>query len=559
MDALMPWIDAIGWTLLHFLWQGAAIGVAYAAARSLLAREASDARYLLGLGALALLALTPLLTLARLWPAAADVAPAGAAWLDAPAASAAAAGIDLAALVGTLLPWLVAAWLLGVCVLAARALREWHRLDRILRRGAAAHARIDAMLAAIKQRLHFPHRVRALISAQVDTPMLVGWLRPVIVLPAAVALGFPRAHVELILAHELGHLRRRDHLVNLVQTAVETVLFYHPVVHWISREVRNERELCCDRLVLRTLDGEAHQYARMLAALEELRLATPMMLAANGGELLARVQRIVGVATPRVVAVEGRAAGRWLLLAGAMLALWAVVAHRPAEVLVAAAPAADWLVPQWSAPVHDVATAVAPPLPWRAARVAPDAAPVPPVVAAAPPATAVVRSASRLDEAAPVAVAARLAASTAALPVAAAPAAPSIVTPATPPADRLTPAPAAPVAVHTVAPAYPGSVLAARVSVEASFAIAPDGSVRDIHLHGAADRSFKRAAELALRQWRFDPASLGADSARRYSQTFVFAPAMELAGGDGCQRQTGSMLCRAAATEPDAGARASGI
>src|SRR6185436_16440590 len=98
-----------------------------------------------------------------------------------------------------------------------------------------------------------------------------GWLRPGILLPAAVALGFPAAQIELILAHELGHVRRWDYVVNLVQVVIETVLFYHPVVHWISRELRHEREICCDEMVLRVTRGHPHVYARTLASLEELR------------------------------------------------------------------------------------------------------------------------------------------------------------------------------------------------------------------------------------------------------------------------------------------------
>lgn len=532
MSTLLPWIDAVGWTLLHFLWQGVLIGIAWAAARGLLAREASSARYRLGLGALALLAATPLLTLARLWPGAttpeAAAAIVGAATaLTTPAASTGDPAIQ------TLLPWLVALWLAGVGVLALRALREWHRLDRIVRRMASAHAHIDAMLEAVKARCGFAHRVRALVTAQVDTPMLIGWLRPVILLPAAVALGFPRQQVELILAHELGHLQRHDHLVNLLQTALETVLFYHPVVHWISRDVRNERELCCDRLVLRALDGRSHEYARTLAALEELRLATPMMPAATGGELLVRVQRIVGVPVAHST-IERRSSGRWLLPAIALLALWVGVAQRPVERLVASMPGSDWVELRMSAPAYrDLA------LPrWQAPRVAVDAVAEPagsaPSVVASSAAAAATRSIATMPAptAAPVVAADPLPAPAASL----APA----------PADAPLPAaaPPKPRIVRSVAPAYPGSVIAARIEVEASFAIAADGSVRDVRVQGRADRSFRRAVEQALRQWRFDPASLGADSAARYVQTFVFAPPAELAGDDGCQRQTGSMLCR---------------
>src|SRR5690606_4059756 len=152
------------------------------------------------------------------------------------------------------------------------------------------------MLQAVAQRFGEVGPVRVLISSRIDTPTLIGWLKPVILLPTAVAIGFPRHQLELILAHELAHLRRHDHLVNLAQVVVETVLFYHPVVHWISREVRHEREICCDQLVLRVTDEQPAEYARTLAALESMRQApSQLALAATGGRLVDRVRRILGL------------------------------------------------------------------------------------------------------------------------------------------------------------------------------------------------------------------------------------------------------------------------
>ena len=135
-------------------------------------------------------------------------------------------------------------------------------------------------------------------------------------------------------------------------------------------------------------------------------------------------------------------------------------------------------------------------------------------------------------------------------PVAVAAVSPPIATPvakATPePAVAETAHAAKPVPVHTVAPEFPGYARLERVNVDASFTIAADGSVRDIRLQGRADDAFKREAERALRQWRFDPASLPANHGLRYSQTFVFAPPVESSSREGCVRQTGSMVCRQA-------------
>ncbi len=129
--------------------------------------------------------------------------------------------------------------------------------------------------------------------------MVVGYLRPMILLPASVLTGLTPAQLESLLAHELAHVRRHDWLVNAVQVVVETFLFYHPAVWWLSSRIRDERELCCDDIALKVI-GDKATYGRMLLALEELRHATtrdaltvPASLAATGGSLVARIRRLM--------------------------------------------------------------------------------------------------------------------------------------------------------------------------------------------------------------------------------------------------------------------------
>src|SRR5262249_31480014 len=130
--------------------------------------------------------------------------------------------------------------------------------------------------------------VRLLESTAIEVPAVLGLLRPVILLPASAVTGLTPAQLEMILAHELAHIRRHDFLVTLFQSAVETLLFYHPAVWWISRQVRIERENCCDDLAV-AVCGTPLQYARALARLEELRAeALPLAVSANGGSLMER-------------------------------------------------------------------------------------------------------------------------------------------------------------------------------------------------------------------------------------------------------------------------------
>ena len=139
--------------------------------------------------------------------------------------------------------------------------------------------------------------VKLLVSARVAVPALIGWLRPVILLPPSVLAELPPEHLELILAHELAHLRRCDYLLNLLQTAIETLLFYHPAVWWVSYQIRMERESCCDEQV--TATGNRLSYARALTALAELcreprRLgSSDLALRADGGSFSARIRRVL--------------------------------------------------------------------------------------------------------------------------------------------------------------------------------------------------------------------------------------------------------------------------
>ena len=557
MNALTPWIHALGWTLLHFLWQGVLVGIAFAAARALLPKANCRARYATGLAALAALALWPLATLIALRPqfdADVEAIDLGAANI---VQAAPVQAFDLLARLDQALPWLVLLWGVGVLAMAARTVQQWHALSLVARRWAHAQADLDAMMLGLTRRFGFVRRVRVLVSGRVDTPMLFGWIKPVVLLPAAVVLGFPRHQIELILAHELGHLRRYDHVVNLAQALLENLMFYHPVVHWISREVRDERELCCDELVLQLTSGEPREYARTLASLEELRhTAGSLALAANGGELLERVRRIVGMPAPRI-GVERRASGRWLLVAfglGAALLVVQRIERATGHALTTPRLAVSWLGGLDAAGLLPrVAPMDAFHLPRL--RLAPINLPAAEVAASVPAAVAATSAKATLAPEAVVSTRSAIAPTPAATPAPTAVVPPATTTYAQKPTElasipveqRVPVETGAirqrkPVAMHTVAPTFPSFAHTESSRVEVSFGIAADGSVRDIRFAQGGDGAFERAAEKALKQWRFDPATLPADGGIRYTQVFVFAKSR--ASGERCILATGSRICR---------------
>ena len=156
--------------------------------------------------------------------------------------------------------------------------------------------------------------------------MVIGWLRPVVLVPTAALAGLPPAQLEALLAHELAHVRRHDYLVNLLQAVVETLLFYHPAVWWVSRQVRAEREHCCDDIAVSVCDRV--DYVSALSALAAIAAPPRLALAATDGRLVSRVRRLL-----RREPAEQGAASVWLSAAVAI----ALVVSIPA-----AMAALDW-------------------------------------------------------------------------------------------------------------------------------------------------------------------------------------------------------------------------
>ena len=170
--------------------------------------------------------------------------------------------------------------------------------------------------------------MRAYESTLADVPSVVGWLRPVILVPASAFLQLAPHQLEALLAHELAHVRRHDYLMNLLQSCVETLFFYHPGVWWVGRRMREERENCCDDVAV-AVCGDPMVYARALADLEQFRGAVPKLaMAANGGSLFNRIERLIAPRpTTRFTTPVGITALTLLLVAGAFM--WA--AQQPAS------------------------------------------------------------------------------------------------------------------------------------------------------------------------------------------------------------------------------------
>ena len=335
-----PAAQAIGWALLHFIWQGTLVGVVTALALAGLRKGAADVRYVVAAIGLSLMVTLPAVTAIQFWRSATPAPVSGAieySILQRPASasqpivmnarqtsreSAPSSSRMLDSIrIEQWLPLLVMAWLTGVIVLSLRLMSGWLWVQRLKSHGTSPASDDWPHIAQrLCRRLHIARHVRLLESTIVDVPTVIGWMKPVILMPASVLAGLNPHQLEAILAHELAHIRRHDYLVNLLQTVVETLLFYHPAVWWLSRRIRAERENCCDDLAV-SLCGDPYTYARALADLEGLRSPRrPLVMAANGASLVQRVRRLLGAPNH-----EGRAPG-WLAGGASVLVLLGLAA-----------------------------------------------------------------------------------------------------------------------------------------------------------------------------------------------------------------------------------------
>jgi beta-lactamase regulating signal transducer with metallopeptidase domain len=324
-----PWVERLGWTLVQFLWQGTLIAGLYAIARRRLAcSNYAQVRYVLACVTLAAMVAAPIATfgvsslskpvLASAFIAGISRAPAvtGPTTVSVPFESLPSAASP--AWRDDLMPWLVMAWFAGAIALWLRLIGGWAVATRMRSTWVReVPTEWKEALDVLRARVRVSAPVRMLISALVQVPTVVGWLRPAILLPIGALTGLAPEHITALLIHELAHIRRRDYLINVLQSVAEALLFYHPAVWWVSSHIRTERELCCDDVAV-AIGGDTLTYVDALAGIESRRPEhlTPS-LAADGGSLPDRIARLLG--QTRAPARNVPAAG--MLVCGILIAI----------------------------------------------------------------------------------------------------------------------------------------------------------------------------------------------------------------------------------------------
>ncbi|PYQ41200.1 MAG: regulator, partial [Acidobacteria bacterium] len=307
ITAMPHWLSphamhALGWSLLHFLWQGTALAALAAVLMALCRR--SSARYVVGVSVLVLMSLAPLVTLWYLQQN--EVASNGrnssplvsAAWpLATSTNSSAVSSQTLRVSSSDAIAWLVQAWLFGVAIFSLRSAGGFVLLERERRkRSSVVSERVLEICYTLQDHLGISRTIQYCECKWLQAPAVIGWFRPVVFLPATALTGLSEDQLQAVIAHELAHIQRLDAFVNVFQVCVETLLFYHPAVWWLNKRIRAEREHCCDDIAV-SLCGDAVEYARALTLMEQWRSAPVFAMAANRGPLTDRIMRVLGLKT----------------------------------------------------------------------------------------------------------------------------------------------------------------------------------------------------------------------------------------------------------------------
>jgi len=307
-------VRQIGWVLVHFLWQGLTAAAIMWAVLKVLGKSPASVRYIAACIGMLLMTSAPAITLIALHepkasPPAAQVVESNAVrHFEAAPEKLIVLTDDIAAeplqkplhavlaeRLETALPWFVIAWAAGAAGLSLWYLGGWCQLQKLRLIGTTAVSpHVAEETAALAERLGVKRAVRISESILVQVPTMIGWLKPVILLPATALTGLDEMQLRAMIAHELAHIKRHDYLVNIVQTAFEILGFYHPAVWWMSRQIRIERENCCDDMAAELLQDRT-AYAKALFSMEEIRIQQlALAMRASGGSLIDRIGRLLG-------------------------------------------------------------------------------------------------------------------------------------------------------------------------------------------------------------------------------------------------------------------------
>ncbi len=302
-----PFLYSLSLTLVHFLWQGLLVALILKSLLYIIDKNKSKLRYTLATFAMLTNAILAVLTFTMAYP---DTSFGINSYLSPIALTSLVNELTqqnalltyqelLPSILAYSLPYLSLLWLATIAILSGKLLIEIRNVNNL-----PMHSSIPPSLALsvrfdeLAKQLKLAKTPKLLISLKAEVPMAIGWLKPVVLLPASMVTGLNAAQLEMLILHELAHIRRHDYLVNFLQTLIELLFFFHPSVHWIGKQMRNEREYCSDDIAVQHC-GDAIAYAHTLTdtaslcAKSHFHTIPTMAMAASGGDLKERVLRLV--------------------------------------------------------------------------------------------------------------------------------------------------------------------------------------------------------------------------------------------------------------------------
>lgn len=327
------WSEPLVWTLLHSLWQGLVIMLVMIAVLRIIPSRYSSARYSISISALALMLIVSLGTYAYLsWGNLSATAQVGAMAFkisnhitaDVRQPSTGLMG-QVQSFIGSNIALITALWMMGAFLFSLRLASGFIYISAVRSRAEVIDEHWSEYIGELAERINLKRVVAIAKSAQIQVPFVIGYFKPLILIPSSMISGLSVEQLEAILVHELMHIKRNDYLVNIVQSFIESALFFNPFVWAVSAMIRTERENCCDDEVIK--HSNALAYAHALTHLEELKLSHASLtvsLADNKNQLLKRIKRIMERSVQNY-SLKERLVPVVLLVVGLICASWLTI------------------------------------------------------------------------------------------------------------------------------------------------------------------------------------------------------------------------------------------
>ncbi len=331
IETLLPAqvVEAFGWMILHSLWQGAVISVFLGLIMILTNKFSAKSRYFIAVAAFLFMPVVSVFTFLKNYQPLIAVQSTRLSALtmhNAPAfqmkpdneqppaigsVTESEKGLSMKEYrkyFSQHIPLIVTIWFLGMLVFALKFLGGLAYIQRL------KHYRIHQVTEEwqktfdkLCKTIHIQRAVKIVQSAMVKVPMVIGFFKPVVLIPVSTFTGIPSKQLEIIIMHELAHIIRRDYIINILQSLVEIIFFFHPAVWWMSKVIRTEREHCCDDIAIEKT-GDSLNFAKALANIQEqFLLKESLAMSIHGGKnnLFKRIKRLISQPTMKTSFTEG--------------------------------------------------------------------------------------------------------------------------------------------------------------------------------------------------------------------------------------------------------------